>query len=281
MNVPYLMEDSREAGRLAAKVDADAWVREYLAQVMPPGTPHVLDVGAGPGHIAQAVHRARPGARIVAFDGNPDRLAAGSAGPGGAALVRHCGDARHLPFDDGTFDIVYSRLMLQYVAERDRAVAEMARVTRPGGTVVLFDLDGQLVWHDPLTPELRAVLDPVVAALGATGFDPHTGRGLYRLARTAGLTDLTVRVDPYHLIAGAVNPVEREQWHLKLDIARPAITRALGSPGAADTAIQLCLDHLDNEETLTYSVAFTVTGRKQLPQTGGSVVSPPRHQHSE
>ncbi|WP_405796615.1 methyltransferase domain-containing protein [Streptomyces sp. NBC_01506] len=263
MSVPYLMEDSREADRLTAKVDADAWVREYLAPVMPQGTPDVLDVGAGPGHIAQAVYRSWPRARVVAFDGSPGRLAAGSAGADGAVLVRRCGDARQLPFDDGTFDVVYSRLMLQYVAERDRAVAEMARVTKPGGTVVLFDLDGQLVWHDPVGPELRAVLDPVVDALRTTGFDPHTGRGLYRLAREAGLTGLTVRVDPYHLIAGAVNPAEREQWHLKLDIARPAIARALGSPEAADDAVRICLDHLDSAETLTYSVAFTVTGRQE------------------
>ncbi|WP_103535327.1 methyltransferase domain-containing protein [Streptomyces sp. SM11] len=263
MSVPYLMEDRREVGRLVAKVDADAWVREYLAPVMPTGAPEVLDVGAGPGHIAQAVCRARPDSRVVAFDGNPERLAAGSGSPDGAALVRRCGDARELPFEDGVFDVVYSRLMLQYVAERGRAVAEMARVTKPGGVVVLFDLDGQLVWHDPVPPALSAVLDPVVAALEATGFDPHTGRRLYRLAREAGLTDLAVRVDPYHLIAGPIDPAEREQWHLKLDIARPAIARALGSSGAADEAVRIFLDHLDSEDTLTYSVAFTVTGRRK------------------
>ncbi|MEU6168736.1 methyltransferase domain-containing protein [Streptomyces tanashiensis] len=261
MSVPYLMEDRREAGRLVAKVDADAWVREYLDPVLPTGAGRVLDVGAGPGHIAEAVLRARPDAEVTAFDGNPDRLAAGTGNPAGDALVRHSGDARALPFDDGSFDLVYSRLMLQYVAERERAVAEMARVTRPGGRVVLFDLDGQLVWHDPVGPALRAALDPVTEALAATGFDPHTGRRLFALARRAGLTDLAVRVDPYHLIAGRIDPVEREQWALKLDIARPLIARALGGPAeAADRAVEVFLAHLDSEETLTYSVAFTVTG---------------------
>ncbi|AKA02381.1 methyltransferase domain-containing protein [Streptomyces noursei] len=261
MTVPYLMEDRREAGRLVAKVDADAWVRTYLDPVLPsaPGA-RVLDVGAGPGHIAEAVLRARPAAEVVAFDGNPARLAAG--GPAGTGPQRRSGDARALPLEDGSFDVVYSRLMLQYVAERDVAVAEMARVTRPGGTVVLFDLDGQLVWHDPLGPELRALLDPVTQALTAAGFDPHTGRRLYGLARRAGLTDLDVRVDPYHLIAGRIDPVQRGQWELKLDIARPLIARALGSPQAGDEAVAAFLAHLDSAETLTYSVAFTVTGRR-------------------
>ncbi|MFJ3903182.1 methyltransferase domain-containing protein [Streptomyces sp. NPDC090025] len=262
--VPYLMEDRREAGRLIAKVDADGWVREYLDPVLPPpgaAGSRVLDVGAGPGHLAEAVLRARPGAEVTAFDGNPERLAAGTGGQAGGALLRRTGDARELPFADGSFDLVYSRLMLQYVAERGRAVAEMARVTRPGGHVVLFDLDGQLVWHDPVGPELRALLDPVTAALGAAGFDPHTGRRLFGLARSAGLTELAVRVDPYHLIAGRIDPVEREQWALKLDIARPLIARALGSAEAAERAVGVFLAHLDSEETLTYSVAFTVTGR--------------------
>ncbi|WP_405853346.1 methyltransferase domain-containing protein [Streptomyces sp. NBC_00090] len=276
MTVPYLMEDRREAGRLVAKVDADEWVREYLGPVLPAGDAggagagasragRVLDVGAGPGHIAEAVHRARPEAEVTAFDGNPERLAAGTGSPDGAALLRRSGDARALPFEDGSFDLVYSRLMLQYVAERERVVAEMARVTRPGGRVVLFDLDGQLVWHDPMGPELRAALDPVTEALAASGFDPHTGRRLFGLARRAGLTDLEVRVDPYHLIAGRIDPVEREQWALKLDIARPLIARALGgSTAAADGAVEAFLAHLDSEETLTYSVAFTVTGRRPV-----------------
>lgn len=78
-----------------------------------------------------------------------------------------------------------------------------------------------------------------------------------------GLTDVAVRVDPYHPIAGRIDSAEREQWHLKLDIARPAIARALGSTGAADKAVRIFLDHLDSEDTLTYSVAFTVTGRRR------------------
>ncbi|TDC76427.1 methyltransferase domain-containing protein [Streptomyces hainanensis] len=261
MTVPYLMEDQREAGRLVAKVDADAWVHTYLDPVLPqtPGA-RVLDVGAGPGHIAEAVLRARSAAQVVAFDGNPERLASG--GPDGAGPLRRSGDARALPFDDGSFDVVYSRLMLQYIAERDVAIAEMARVTRPGGTVVLFDLDGQLIWHDPLGPELSALLEPVTTALTAAGFDPHTGRRLYGLAHRTGLTDLDVRVDPYHLIAGRIDPVQRSQWELKLDIARPLLARALGSPQAAQEAVDAFLAHLDSEETLTYSVAFTVTGRR-------------------
>lgn len=259
MTVPYLMEDDREAARLMAKVDADQWVADYLAPAIRPGV-SVLDVGAGPGHIALAVQRRYPDAQVVAFDGNADRLTADTATTDRDLIVRQWGDARELPFADGTFDLVYSRLLLQYVAERDRAVAEMVRVTSPGGVVVLHDLDGQLIWHDPISSTLQTSIESVLDGLAKTGFDPHTGRRLYGLARRAGLTDIRVRVDPYHLIAGTVDAAERPRWELKLDIARPAITSALGSADGADRVIRQFLAHLDDEDTLTYSVSFTVTG---------------------
>ncbi|MFE2939023.1 class I SAM-dependent methyltransferase [Streptomyces sp. NPDC059255] len=261
MTVSYVMEDPREAERLMRKVDSDAWVAEYLPAVTRPGAA-VLDVGAGPGHLAAAVARRWPQACVTAFDGNPERLALGADLPGGEAVRRRSGDACALSFPDGSFDLVYSRLMLQYVAERQRVVAEMARVTRPGGSVVLFDLDGQLVWHDPVDAGMRSRLDRVVSALAPTGFDPHTGRALRRLARAAGLTDVRVRVEPYHLIAGRVGPVERAQWALKLDVARPLLERAFGCAEEAERAVESFLCYLDDEDTLTYSVAFTVSAKR-------------------
>jgi len=257
MSVPYLMEDPREAARLVDKVDAPQWVEGHLSEVMSPRAV-VLDAGAGPGHLAAAVLTRWPGARVVAFDGSTRRLRVGSMD---TTLDRCCGDLRRLPFRTGSFDVAYTRLTLQYVPERGRAVAELARVTRPGGAVVLFDLDGQLVWHDPVDPQLDKWLSETLSALGANVLDPHAGRKLYRLAWEAGLTDLTVRVEPYHLIAGQVDEAERARWTLKLDVARPAITRALGSADRARRAIDAFLRFLDQENTLTYSVAFTVTGR--------------------
>ncbi|MEU7576521.1 methyltransferase domain-containing protein [Streptomyces sp. NPDC041068] len=255
----YLMEDAREAGRLAEKVDAPGWVRAHLSHVMSPRAA-VLDVGAGPGHLADAVLCRWPQAHVVALDGSAERLAAGASRPGDSGPRRCCAHACHLPFVSGTFDVVYARLLLQYVAQRGAAVREMARVTRPGGAVVLFDLDGQLMWHDPLPAELGSLLARIRPALSAAGFDPNTGRSLYRLAREAGLRGITVRVEPYHLIAGRADAAERARWELKLDIARPFLHRALGSQAAADRAASLFLDFLDDENTLTYCVAFTVTG---------------------
>src|SRR5206468_5342108 len=69
-------------------------------------------------------------------------------------------------------------------------------------TVLLQDLDGQLLWHYPEDAVVQSTAERVVNALEATGFDPFVGRKLFWLARTAGLQNVEVQVECYHLIAG-------------------------------------------------------------------------------
>jgi SAM-dependent methyltransferase len=265
MTATYLMEDPREARRLAEKVDADAWVAAYLAPLVQPRA-RILDVGCGPGAIAAAAARAFPACEIVAIDASPLRVAAASRAlaPHANASV-HQGDALALPFADESFDLVLCRFLLQYLAGRARAVAEQVRVCRTGGVIMLQDLDGQLVQHHPPDHELERGLRVVLVELARIGFDPFVGRKLFQLARETDLADVTVRIEPYHLIAGRVGQAERGRWELKLDIARRALTER-GIDGAAKVADAL-LAYLDRDDTLTFSQLFTVAGTKTSIRT--------------
>jgi ubiquinone/menaquinone biosynthesis C-methylase UbiE len=258
----YLMDDPREASRLADKVDATSWVERYVVEHLGQA-PRVLDVGCGPGVIAAALAQRAPGAEVIGLDSSPQRIESAARNLGlfeGSRAV--LGDARELPFETGQFDFVYCRFLLEYLAERERALAEMVRVTRPGGRVLLQDLDGQLVWHYPLDELLEASLQRVMAVLEKTGFDAFVGRKLYSLARAAGLQDVQVRAEAYHLVAGTADPRTLAQWTLKLDIAEPVMARALGGLEAARDVKHRFLDYLRCADTLTYSTVFTVWGTK-------------------
>src|SRR5256885_13262071 len=61
-----------------------------------------------------------------------------------------------MEFESNSFDLVYCRMLLQYLREKEQAVAEMTRVCKPGGTVLLQDLDGQLLWHYPEDPGVQS-----------------------------------------------------------------------------------------------------------------------------
>lgn len=259
--VAYFMDSPTEADRLASKVDAPAFVSRYL-------TPHLaaarsfLDVGCGAGTILAEAKRQHPHLRVAGVDSSPARVerARHELQAVGAGEVLE-GDASALPLDAAQFDVVLCRFLLEYLADPLGAIHEMTRVARPGGTVVLQDLDGQLVWHFPIEPELEAGLHVVLDALASGGFDPFVGRKLFHLARRARLDVTSVAVEPYHTVFGRVASADRELWVAKLDNALPACAQALGSRSAAEALIERFLRHLDDEETLSYSVSFTVVAR--------------------
>src|SRR5207244_9790621 len=70
-----------------------------------------------------------------------------------------CGDAQSMEFRSNSFDLVYCRMLLQYLKEKERAVSEMARVCKPGGTVLLQVLIGQLLWHYAEDSAMQCKLD--------------------------------------------------------------------------------------------------------------------------
>jgi SAM-dependent methyltransferase len=105
----------------------------------------VLDMGCGAGR--HAFEMFRRGADVVAFDQDGDELAgvlelfaamreAGEVPAGAEADIKQ-GDALSLPFVDGEFDRVVAAEVLEHIADDTTAIAELARVLRPGGTLAV------------------------------------------------------------------------------------------------------------------------------------------------
>ena len=262
--VGYFMEDPREADRLEQKVNPEAWVKKYLERHLHPGF-EVLCVGCGPGNILRAVSALQPTIRATGIDISQKRIEQARARSANYPRLQFlCGNATEMQFPRRTFDVVVTRMLLQYLSQKEKAVEEMVRVAKPGATVLLQDLDGQLIWHYPEDPVMQNAVAQVISALGQSGFDPLVGRKLFWLAQKAGLEQLEVQVEPYHLVAGEIDPAAAQQWKLKLEIARPSMVRALGSEKEADEQIRRFMDYLARPDTFTYSNVVTITGKKPL-----------------
>jgi ubiquinone/menaquinone biosynthesis C-methylase UbiE len=258
----YIMEDPREAMRLELKVDPRAWVQKYLAGRIHGGA-EILSVGCGPGVILRQVCGLNASIRATGLDISAERVQEAkerNRGNAQANFVR--GDAQAMDFASNSFDLVYARMLMEYLKDKEGAVKEMVRVCKPGGTVLLQDLDGQLLWHYPEDPMVQGTVEKVVRALSSTGFDPFVGRKLFSFAHGAGLKNIDVQVECYHLIAGQIESAILEQWELKLEIAGPQLARLLGSEREAREQSRRFLEYLCRPDTLTYSTVFTVTGEK-------------------
>jgi SAM-dependent methyltransferase len=154
----------------------------------------VVDVGCGPGALtAELVRR---GANVSAVDPSPQFVsAARERNP--TADVREAG-AEDLPYADDEFDAALAQLVVHFMADPNRGLREMARVTRTDGVVAgcVWDFVGG---RSPLSPFWRAVqqLDP-----GAEDESQRAGSGeghLGELFREAGLRDVAETVMHVHV----------------------------------------------------------------------------------
>ncbi|MBU1041081.1 MAG: methyltransferase domain-containing protein [Proteobacteria bacterium] len=108
------------------------------------------DLGAGTGFVTEALLEA--GLSVACVDQSPDMLAELAAKFGASDRVTTFeGRAEDLPLPDASVDFVFANMFLHHVDDPARAIAEMARIVRPGGRVVITDLDRHS--HDFLLTE--------------------------------------------------------------------------------------------------------------------------------
>jgi SAM-dependent methyltransferase len=127
----------------------DAELRLLLDRLPPEG--QVLSVGCGIGVHEVELMAMRPGLHIVCSDLQSEMLAEVPD-----KMERVGADMTALPFADGAFDALYEITALVFVPDPERALTEMARVLKPGGTLLLFTLNPLSRWGKDRLRDLPA-----------------------------------------------------------------------------------------------------------------------------
>ena len=152
----------------------------------------VLDVGCGPASDTIALGKiVGTRGRVIGIDHDARMIATANqraAQAGLSGVVEHqLADGVHLPFEDNTFDSCRSERVFQHVADATQLLAEMIRVTKPGGYIVVADTDhsthGTSADNDDMDLRFRAL------ALQAIK-NPHIGRKLFKMMKLAGLLNV-------------------------------------------------------------------------------------------
>ncbi|NPA91518.1 MAG: methyltransferase domain-containing protein [Chloroflexi bacterium] len=177
--------------RLFARTPMARSTRAYefaLSQITLPPEPWVLDIGTGQGYGAAFLSRALPDAHVVSMDVRVGciRWEELKTGPRPPMVVQ--ASAPYMPFAHQCMDLVLAVMTFHCLPEPQRVLEEAARVLRPGGTLVLADVDG----HHPIARPFEWVEHLFISPLTHA----YTAEELEAMLRKAGFTHITFRKRP-------------------------------------------------------------------------------------
>jgi len=187
-----------------------------------------LDVGCGPGFLTcELAREVGPTGHVTAIDASPEMLDAARARVAREGLADRVdlgpGDAARLSFPNAAFDFVVGVQVYLYVPTIEEALAEAARVLRPGGRLIVVDTDwDSCVWLTSDRERHRRVME----AHGGRFVHAHLPPRLPGLLRAAGLTPagvavipvLSLRYDPDSFSGGIIGPTR--DWAIKQGVPR-------------------------------------------------------------
>jgi arsenite methyltransferase len=175
-------------------------VREALGAV--PGE-RILDVGCGPGfYVAELLEQVGREGAVAAIDSSPQMLEMAARRCEGHDNVSfHESEATSVPLEDASFDAALSVQVLEYVSDLDAALAEIHRVVRPGGRVVIWDVDWATLSMHSSDP---ARTERVLRAWDAHLAHASLPRILAARMRSAGFED--VRMDAHAFASAEFTP---------------------------------------------------------------------------
>jgi SAM-dependent methyltransferase len=146
-----------------------------------------LEVGAGPGSIARWL-AARVGLSGTVLATDLDTRFLGELGMANVEVRRH--DVVRDPLPKAEFDLVHARFLLEHVPERDEVIPRLVEALKPGGWIVLTDLDGSTVRERRPRRHFDRVMRATNALYAAAGWDPTFGARLPDALTQAGLEDV-------------------------------------------------------------------------------------------
>jgi ubiquinone/menaquinone biosynthesis C-methylase UbiE len=177
------------------------------------------------------------------------------------------GDIRALGLEDASFDLVFVRELLQFLADPVEAVAEVHRVLKPGGYACVSDTDDQLHITWPMrSPALERMVEAVSEVQQARGGDRQCGRKLSTYMRAVGFDIASVVILPeaQHRVVLA-SEGERALVLQQLRSARPRIVGAGAMTAESFDTDLATLEAEDEHEEFRMNARIIVLARKTGP----------------
>jgi len=151
-----------------------------------------LDVGCGTGAFTELVLQRNSPTAISAVDPSENLIAFARSKPSADRIDYRNGDAMSLPYKDDDFDVATMALVIQYIPDPSKAMRELTRVVRRGGTVAAY------VWPEDAEGHPYRALADTIRAIGVVDYNRpgnrmRSARALAELFASSGLTNIESR----------------------------------------------------------------------------------------
>jgi ubiquinone/menaquinone biosynthesis C-methylase UbiE len=251
---PYLLGGTlTERQRLVAQAaEFEIQSRWVLDQIDIHSGTRAVDIGCGPiGILDLLSERVGKTGSVVGLEREERFVSMARAeiaqrGLSNVEVVR--GNALSTGLPKSAFDLVHERLVMINVPTREALLQEMISLLRPGGTIILEDVDDISYTCVPLHPSWTILLDAFHATIHANGGNAFIGRELARYLREAGIKNIQVKIH-----VGAVSPGEYRRTHL-LSLLDVLHDKVVNSGVLSETQLSehraALIDHLKDPDTL-------------------------------
>lgn len=243
------------------------WAAHLIDLAAPRPDERVLDVGCGTGIVARGVAPlVGEHGSVTGIDVNPDMLAVARrvSATSRPAIDWREGDAAALPFDDASFDVVFSQYAMQFFPDLPAALREMRRVLAPGGRVAL--MLGRSVEHNRvyglLADAMARHAGPQAGVMMRLPFPGWTAADLRSLVSGAGFRDVHVGIHVMTLrYPSAADLLWQEASYSPLSGVFAALGADASRAMAAD--VTAALAPYTDDDGITFPIeSHTVTARQ-------------------
>ena len=231
----------------------------------------VIECGCGPGYLLLNLARTFPNSHFTGLEIDPYLLESfqkSIAHNNTSSIVAKQGSIYETGEEDALYDLVISRLVIEHLDKPQDALAELYRILKPGGKLIIVsnDFEYHVLTH-PHIPELHTMYKAYCQSRVDEGGNPYIGRELPVLLQKTGFQHIDINIATAHsTIAGDKALLKAEN----INISRSLVTKGYLEQEVLDRLSNKWFEMLQNPGHSIYRQLFVVSGEKQQNSTAPS-----------
>jgi len=250
----YILENVKEAERLELQKKIQAYSIEEELKEVDLNYKNILDAGCGGGDVSHYLIANSINSKISGCDFSDIRVAhAKKKNPSGSFFKSSLED---IEAEDNSFDLIVCRYVFEYLPDPTKVLKEFKRVCKPGGEIIVIDIDGVFKNFHTSNLEFNNDLNHLVAQLKV---DLDAGRKISSFFHLAGISQFDCSMSSFHF-KGEELELEKENSEMRLNAIEPELLKAFGEKKSKEFSRNYLL-LLEHRASVMFFNKFIVRGR--------------------